>query len=83
MYIIKYKKEIHKNAFIIPSTGEHITNGLPDIPNGQVQIGIWFATLQRASRPHVPVHGFLHLLLIQALSLGQSKFKTHSGRHPK
>lgn len=29
--------------------------------------------------PHVPGHGFLHLFLRQALSLGHSVLRTHSG----
>lgn len=66
----------------IPWAGRHKTNGFPDIPAGQLHIGIWLTTSQRASWPHVPGHGSVHLFLIQALSRGQSSFITHSGLHP-
>ena len=62
---------------------EQTTNAFPEVPDGQVQTGIWFTTEHNAFWPQVPAHGSLHLLLIQALSLGQSEFKTHSGRQPK
>lgn len=39
-------------------------------------------TLHSAFVPQVPGHGSVHLCLTQALSLGQSLFKTHSGLHP-
>lgn len=68
----------------IPSTGEHCTNALPDIPCTQVQTGTWFTTEHKALTPQIPrPHGSRHLFLMQARSLGQSEFKTHSGRHPK
>lgn len=38
--------------------------------------------MQRATFAQAPMQGFTHLLLKQALSLGQSEFKTHSGRQP-
>lgn len=49
---------------------------------GQLQIGIWFGTLHIALTPHVPGQGSTHLLRMQALSLAQSEFNTHSGRQP-
>lgn len=61
--------------------GRHSTNGFPVILSGQTHIGMWFITSQFAFTPHVPGHGSLHLLPTQALSLGQSVFSTHSGRH--
>lgn len=36
-------------------------------------------TVQSALSPHTPGQGFLHLLLVHALSRGQSEFVTHSG----
>lgn len=63
-------------------TGEHRTNAFPVIPNGQLHIGTCVWTSQIAFSPHVPGHGFTHLLRIQALSIGQSELKTHSGRQP-
>lgn len=38
-------------------------------------------TTHSALIPHVPGHGFLHLLFIQALSLAHSLFIIHSGLH--
>lgn len=46
-------------------------------------MGMWLIVSQIASVPQVPIHGSLHLLLIHALSLAQSEFRTHSGLHPK
>ncbi len=42
---------------------------------------MWLITSQIAFWPQGPGHGFLHLLLKQALSRGQSLLMTHSGRH--
>jgi hypothetical protein len=52
------------------------------MPGGQWQFGIWLMTSQIAFTPHVPIQGFSHLFLIQALSLEQSEFNTHSGLQP-
>lgn len=49
---------------------------------GQLHMGTWLITLQRALLAHAPRHGFSHLFRKQALSLGQSEFRTHSGRQP-
>lgn len=38
----------------------HLTNGSPMNPSGQWQIGLRFATVQRAPKPHEPMQGFLH-----------------------
>lgn len=38
-------------------------------------------TVHSAFWPHIPGHGSLHFWFIQALSLGQSAFNTHSGLH--
>lgn len=35
-------------------------NGSPVNPSGQWQIGLRFATVQRAPKPHEPMQGFLH-----------------------
>ena len=50
-------------------------------PSMQVQIGIWFLTLQMALTPQVPGHGSMHLFLWHALLEGQSELTTHSGLH--
>ena len=63
--------------------GLHWTNGFPDIFSGQLHTGMWLMTSHLAFCPHVPGQGSLHLLRIQALSLGQSVLSTHSGRHPE
>lgn len=47
-----------------------------------MQVGAWFTTLHSAFKPHMPGQGLRHLLLVHALSLGQSVFSTHSGLHP-
>lgn len=62
-------------------TGRHCTNAFPSIPLGHLHIETWLKTSQMALIPHVPGQGSTHLFLRQALSLGQSEFKTHSGRH--
>jgi len=49
-------------------------------PDGQLQIGLWFTTWQRAPVPHVPGQGSVHLNRWQALFCGHSAFTTHSGR---
>lgn len=67
----------------IPFTGMHWLNALPVIFPGQLHIGIWLMTLHRALAAQAPIHGFIHLFLEQAWSLGQSEFKTHSGRHSR
>ncbi|KAJ4432718.1 hypothetical protein ANN_21355 [Periplaneta americana] len=46
--------------------GWHLTNGSPVNRGGQLQIGLWFTTSQRAPTPHVPGHGFLHFWLLHA-----------------
>jgi len=43
-------------------------------------MGIWLVTSHRALTPQVPGQGSMHLLRTQARSLGQSVFRTHSGR---
>lgn len=69
----------------IPSSGEHITNALPDILSAQLQVGMWFTTEHKAFWPQIwpERHGSWHLFLMQARSLEQSEFRTHSGRQPK
>lgn len=46
--------------------GWHLTKGSPVKRGGQLQIGLWFTTSQRAPTPHVPGQGFLHLWLLHA-----------------
>lgn len=57
-------------------------NGFPVYPGRQAQVGAWLGTVHSALMPQVPGQGSLHLLLTQALFLGQSEFVTHSGLHP-
>jgi hypothetical protein len=61
--------------------GEHLVKGSPVKPGGQLQIGLWFITLQRAWSPHVPGQGFIHLWLLHAWFWGHSELTTHSGLH--
>lgn len=75
---IRYNETTH---YPPAGAGRHSRNGFPVILSGQTHVGIWFITSQLAFTPHVPGQGSLHLLPIQALSLGQSAFSTHSGRH--
>lgn len=53
------------------------------VPGGHEHMGMWLMTWHVASALQVPAHGSPHLFLMQALSLGQSEFNTHSGLHPK
>ena len=67
----------------IPLTGWHWTKALPSNPGGHLHIGMWDTTSQSAFCAQASSeHGLTHLLRKQALSLGQSEFKTHSGRQP-
>lgn len=66
----------------LPFTGKHAVNAFPDMPSGQLHMGVWFITTHSAFCPQTPVQGSKHLLRLQALSRGQSGFWTHSGRHP-
>ena len=61
--------------------GWHLTNGSPVKRAGQLQIGLWFTTSQRAPTPHVPGQGFLHLWLLHASFCPHSELTTHSGLH--
>lgn len=67
--------------FILHSSRLHRTKGSPVKPREQLQIGLWFTTLQNAFSPHVFGHGSVHFCLIHALSCGHSELTTHSGRH--
>lgn len=77
-----YKIVIMAKLLFLPRTGEQTINALPEKPGKQLHIGIWLITLHSAFWPHVPGQGSTHLFRIQALSLGQSEFKTHSGLQP-
>lgn len=61
--------------------GVQRTNAFPANPWMQAQDGMWLITVHSAFWPQVPGHGSIHLFLIQALSLEQSLFRTHSGLH--
>lgn len=64
---------------LLIGTGEHKVNGSPVKPSLHVQIGIWLTTLQLALAPHDPGQGSRHFWLIQAIWLGHSELRTHSG----
>lgn len=53
--------------------------GSPINPSGQIQEGIWFMTLQCASRPQDPGQGSMHFSRIHALFLIHSELMVHSG----
>lgn len=63
------------------TTGRHGMTALPIIPRGQLHHGTWLYTVQMAFDAQEPMHGSVHLFLKQALSLGQSWFRAHSGLH--
>lgn len=49
----------------------------------QLQSGLWLIALHDAPNPHTFCkQGLVHLLLMHALSFGQSELSIHSGRHP-
>lgn len=48
-------------------------------PSGQVQIGMWFITLQFAPIPQEPGQGSLHFSRMQAWVLRHSELIMHSG----
>lgn len=60
---------------------EHLVNGSPVKPGGQLQIGLWFITVQRAWSPHVPGQGSVHFWLLHAWFWRHSELTTHSGLH--
>ena len=55
--------------------------GSPMYPDGQVQTGSWFSTLQKAftAQGSSTAHGLRHFLLMQALCSGHSELSLHSG----
>lgn len=56
---------------------------MPIKGGGQLHRGLWLIALHVALIPHTfCVQGFTHLLLMQALSPGQSELITHSGWQP-
>jgi len=57
-------------------------NAFPEVPGGQLHIGVWFITLHKLFCPHVPGQGSTHLFRMHALSVEQSVLSTHSGRQP-
>lgn len=62
--------------------GEQYLNGSPVNDGKQLHVGICEITWHKALAPHVPGHGSIHLLFIQALLVIQSVFTIHSGRQP-
>jgi len=54
-------------------------DGLPVYPWSQMQVEMWLMTVHWAFTPQRPVQESWHLLLMQALSEGQSELPTHSG----
>ena len=60
--------------------GVHWVNGSPVKPLGQLQIGLWLRTRQSAPAPQLPGHGSRHFWPMQAWSVRQSWWMTHSGR---
>lgn len=60
----------------------HVVSGLPVMPLGQKQIGLWLTTWQPARKPHAFLHGSAHSELTQANDLGQSALSIQGGRHP-
>ena len=76
----------HKKIAVIPKIlfallviRLHCVNGSPRNPLSQMQIGMWFRTLQVAWMPHSPGQGSRHFWFLQASAVGQSLLKTHSG----
>lgn len=69
-------------VFDIPWRGEQSTKAFPDIPGGQLHIGAWLNTLHNAFCPQTPTQGSIHLFLTQALLIGHSLLRTHSGLQP-
>lgn len=69
-----------KWLFNLPTIIMHWLNGSPVYPDLQVQVGMWFCTLQSVFEPQDPIHGSLHLSDIQDNVEGQSEFTAHSGR---
>ena len=57
----------------------HAVKGSPMYPSLQVQVGMWFWTLQFAFTPQVPGQGSMQWSCWHALFDGQSELTTHSG----
>lgn len=78
------RKTVVKNKMgdNVRGTGRHWMNAFPEVPSGQVQMGMWLTTSHRAPCPQVPGQGSAHLFLMQAFVLSQSVLNTHSGRQP-
>lgn len=62
------------------SMRRHWTNGSPEKPTAQLQIGLWLTVWQRAFAPQVPGHGSTHFCCTQARFCSQVALTTHSGR---
>jgi hypothetical protein len=67
--VTSQKKKENETAFAkdaVLRMGWHLTNGSPVKRGGQLHIGLWFTTSQRAPTPQVPGQGFLHFWLLHA-----------------
>lgn len=60
--------------------GVQLAYGSPSNPSMHEHIGWWFCVVQRALKPHEPIHGSWHCCAIQARFDGHSWWITHSGR---
>lgn len=58
----------------------HLMKGSPVYLSGQLHMGLWLTTWQRALMPQVPGQGSIHFWLTQAWFWAQSELVTHSGR---
>lgn len=61
---------------------KQLTNGSPVNRSGQLQIGLWFRTVQRALSPHELSQGFTHFMFTQARVCSQSVLTVHSALQP-
>ena len=59
---------------------EQPEKGSPVYLVGQVQMALWLTAVHRALYPQAPTQGSEHFCWIQALLLGHSALRTHSGR---
>lgn len=68
-----------KNVYSL-ARGVQLAYGSPSKPSMHEHIGWWFCVVQRALKPHAPMHGSWHCWPIQARLDGHSWWITHSGR---
>lgn len=72
----------YKEACLQVDILSHFVSGLPIMPLGQKQVGLWLTTRQLACMPHAFLHGSMHSELTHANSLGQSALSVQRGWHP-